>query len=469
MIVLNAFKNLSRNKGRSFLLILVVTLVMTAASVVLLFKGTTREWKESFKDSFGVEAGLQTDWEYAREHTVTVEKVHEDGSVETTSFFEPDPIEVKELEAYADSDLLQKAVLSGNVRFYSKDLKKVDLGENMVVLDGMSPEELCELYGVKSEDELHDYMSAKEIADIGSYRKDTTGMIYGYNDPSQAKEFADGRKKIKEGRFFEAKGEAVIGEELAKLNNIKPGDRIRVASGKRGEDGEYELTIVGIYSDLYAEANGADIWVGFSKNDLIVGYDTFKELEFGGKIPFMDEIRFFVKDPESVPAFEEELRQKGLQECYKLTYDLGAYNAIVEPVEKAEALAQKFGLIVLLAGGCVLIILTVINIRDRKYEIGVLRAIGMPRRKVALSLILEAVIVVLFSAALSVAAGRALMGVVLKLALPGDMTVPSIPAVSAGQVFALLSVAVALAFISGAISTVFVTRYEPMRLFRQAQ
>ena len=114
-IISNALKNLSKNKGRSVLLGLLITVVLSATSLVISFRESAGKWLDSYLGSFGVEVGLATDWEYAQDHYVTEEKVLEDGSVEATSYFEADPISMEELENYADSELVQKAVLSGYI------------------------------------------------------------------------------------------------------------------------------------------------------------------------------------------------------------------------------------------------------------------------------------------------------------------------------------------------------------------
>ena len=54
-------------------------------------------------------------------------------------------------------------------------------------------------------------------------------------------------------------------------------------------------------------------------------------------------------------------------------------------------------IVVLTLGTIILTIINVLNIRDRKYEIGVLRAIGMSKLKVTLQLMCETFIIALFS------------------------------------------------------------------------
>ena len=467
-ILKNAFRNLGRNKGRGILLGLIITAVLASATVVMLLKDAAGEWISGYRDSFGVEVGLGTDWEYAQNHYQTIETVREDGTVETTSFFEADKISMEELEKYADSEHVKKSVFAASVRYTSDSLRKIELGDNMIVLDGMSPEELCDVYGVENEKDLLQFMSENEIKEIYSYKKETLGMIYGYSDPAYIREFIDGKKKLKEGRFYENMGEAVVGDEFAERNGLHIGDRIKVSGGKKGDDVVKELTVVGIFTNLYANANQADIWIGFEKNDILVGYDTFKELGFKGVNPFMEEIKYFVDEPASMEIFENEVRTKGFPECYKLQYDITEYESIVNPVEKASSFAEDFGKIVLLAGACILMILTVINVRDRKYEIGVLRAIGMPRWQVALGLISEILIIVSIATLIGYIVGNLLIKPVIRLAIPGNDALVDSAAVSLSGIAPVFAVALGLALISGIISTVFITRYEPMRIFRQA-
>ena len=467
-VLKNAVMNLGRNKGRCILLGLVITAVLASATVVLLLKDVTEKWTKEYRESFGVEVGITTDWEYAKDHYQTIETVREDGGVETTSFFEADPVSMEELESYANSQYVKKSVLSGSVRYTSDDLKKIELEDNMIILDGMDPEELCEVYGLKDEKELLQYFSERELDQIYSYKKNTVGMIYGYSDPSYIREFKEGKKELKEGRFFENKGEVVIGDELAEKNNLHVGDTIKVVGGKKGDDTVKELTISGIFTNLYAQANQADIWLGFEKNDIIVGYDTFMDLGFNGKNPFMDEIKYFVNNPESMDLFEKEIRGKGLPECYKLQYDITEYESIVNPVENVTTFAENFGKIVLLAGACILIILTLINVRDRKYEIGVLRAIGMPKWQVAEGLLSENLMIVIISTILGYAMGSLLIRPILKLAVPGNESLIGSAVSSLDRIVPVFAVALVLALLTGIISTVFITKYEPMRIFRHA-
>ena len=71
--------------------------------------------------------------------------------------------------------------------------------------------------------------------------------------------------------------------------------------------------------------------------------------------------------------------------------DAESYNRVVKPVESLKSISAAFLAVILLVGCLILILLSMLGVRERKYEIGVLRAMGMPKVKVAFGLICESV------------------------------------------------------------------------------
>ena len=65
------------------------------------------------------------------------------------------------------------------------------------------------------------------------------------------------------------------------------------------------------------------------------------------------------------------------------------------------------GIVVLAVGGVVLVVITLLNVRERKYEIGVLTAIGITKAKVVAQFVIELLIVTMAGIAIGVAGGAA--------------------------------------------------------------
>ena len=53
------------------------------------------------------------------------------------------------------------------------------------------------------------------------------------------------------------------------------------------------------------------------------------------------------------------------------------------PLKNLSTFATYFLIVVLIIGAVILIVLNIFNIRERKYEVGVMTAIGMKKGKVA--------------------------------------------------------------------------------------
>jgi len=95
-------------------------------------------------------------------------------------------------------------------------------------------------------------------------------------------------------------------------------------------------------------------------------------------------------DVESYNSFDAQARALGLADTYTITSsDLTSYQQSLQPLENLSKFATYFLIVVLLIGGIILIVLNIFNIRERKYEIGVLTAIGMKKGKVSLQFITE--------------------------------------------------------------------------------
>ena len=81
-------------------------------------------------------------------------------------------------------------------------------------------------------------------------------------------------------------------------------------------------------------------------------------------------------------AFADEVSSKGLSPYYSVTNNLKEVESATEGVTNVGTFAFTFLIISLIIGGVVLFVINMINIRERKYEIGVLRTIGMSKLKV---------------------------------------------------------------------------------------
>ena len=103
-------------------------------------------------------------------------------------------------------------------------------------------------------------------------------------------------------------------------------------------------------------------------------------------------------DVEAYEAFEDEVRALGLSDSYSVSSsDLTAVENSLTPLKTLGTMAGWFLLVILIIGAVILIVLNIFNVRERKYEIGVLTAMGMKKWKVAAQFICEILIVTMLA------------------------------------------------------------------------
>jgi len=199
---------------------------------------------------------------------------------------------------------------------------------------------------------------------------------------------------------------------------------------------------------------------------------------------------YYLKQPDMLSAFEAEMRSKGLPDDYSARTDESNLERMAGSIESLRNLSLTFLIIVLLLGAVIMILLSVIAIRERKYEIGVLRAMGMKKKKVALGLWTEIIAITCICFVLGMGAGSLLSQPVSDAIMTGQARSSaagstsladrikeasgvtddnsnvdiSLSAVTALEIFAI---SILLASISGIISVSQITRSEPITILMQ--
>ena len=125
------------------------------------------------------------------------------------------------------------------------------------------------------------------------------------------------------------------------------------------------------------------------RNEILCSFEFVNEIA-----DFLDvNAKYFLKSPDMFEDFAKELKAKGLDDVYEPVTDSVSYKKIVEPVENLSSITTLFIIVVLVLGSIILILLNTMSIRERKYEIGVLRAIGMKKAKVAIGIVTESFVI----------------------------------------------------------------------------
>ena len=334
-------------------------------------------------------------------------------------------------------------------------------------------------------------------------------------------DFKEGLRELTEGsRYPENNGECIISQDLLERSELSIGDTITVTSALENmangpENVEYteiswELVIVGTYYDLtdeYPEGMPENAYTN-RRNEIITTFETLTGEMIDGLMGIQVDAKYYLKNPGMLEAFTEEVYAKGLNTIFDVTTDSANYDAVIKPVEGLKGISVTFVIIVLAFGSIILALLASIAIRERKYEIGVLRAMGMKKLKVLAGLWTETLAITAICVVLGLGVGVLVAQPVTNIMLeqqvaaaentnnnalpPGAVVVGSGPAGSGPMtsisgaprssveplknldvslnlltILQIVGIALLLSSLSGVIATRKITKYEPIKILME--
>ncbi|MXQ53510.1 ABC transporter permease [Shimazuella alba] len=369
-ILKNAFRNVLRNGGRNLLIGAIILAVIVTSVIALMISNTASGIIDDYKSRFGSQVQLKPNMDKVR-------KEAQEKSTNGLMRIATPTIPSDQYIAFGESDYLQKSEYTASTGVNNDKITAIaaDKGGG----SGM--------------------MMAGNIG--GSSGNKPTQFMMSLRG-NQFTDFTEGTRKLAQGKMPSKKNEAIVSTDLAEANKIRIGDKLSLQGEvKNSEKGttaatSYEVTVVGTYYDAteeYAEGAMENAYTN-RRNEILTTYETvIQQLK-----PNMDggiriNATYYLKEPGMLDAFAKELYAKGLDEKFDVATDEESYNKIVGPVEGLKGISVTFMIVVLIFGGIIIVLLSSMAIRERKYEIGVLRAMGMKKWKVALGLWSEMLII----------------------------------------------------------------------------
>lgn len=474
-ILKNAFRNVLRNRGRNILIGMIILAVIVTTVIALMINRTTSKIIDDYKSRFGSEVRLEPNMQKIRDEAMANSK---DGRVMMTI----PSISPEQFIEFGESEYLQGSIFTASAGVICEDIVSVDAelggGSGMMMMGGNPDNDAA--------DEPMEFMLKLQ--------------------GNQLSEFEDGSRELASGEMPDALNECIVSSELAELNDIHIGDEFTFTGELRDmEEGifqptSYTLTVVGTYFDVtdeYMEGGMQNAYTN-RRNEILTTYDTVAQEMRSDMNGIKIEATYFLKNPGMLDAFAEEVYSKGLAETFDVTTDEASYNKIVGPVEGLKGIAVTFMIVVLVFGGIIIMLLSSIAIRERKYEIGVLRAMGMKKIKVAFGLWAEMLIIssvcLVLGLGIGSMAAQPLTDVLLtqqieaaqaaqeQQANTGMMMMPSLGSSASTNaeplsniditigyetMLQIIGIALLLASLAGLMSTSRITKYEPIKILME--
>ena len=361
-ILKNAFISITRNKGRNILMGIIILIIACACTVTLAIKNTASDLITSYEEAYDKTATIS----FNRENMMkNFDMGKEDSrSLAKENFENMASYTVDDVTKYADSKYVSSYYYTYSVGLNGNNIDKANM------------------------DNDKDFGNRK-----GNPLKSYDFTLTGYDKLEAMNEFISGTYTMSEvadnAWDIAFDGNYVfINEELANYNDLSLNDKIKLEDD---DDNVYEFEIIGIFKEK--EDNEVSMFSSSANNIITnaqaVSTITSKNEDVEGSI----NPTFIIKSYDDTEKFQEELYGKGLDENFIIQTNEDQVAESLASVSNVNSFATTFLIITLIIGGVVLLVINMINIRERKYEIGVLRTIGISKLKLTLQFVSELLMV----------------------------------------------------------------------------
>ena len=418
-IIKNALRCIARSKGRNALIGIIALVIAVSACLGLSIRQAAESAKESTLEELNITATISYDRNSMMNDMMGGEKEQGNGEKFDRDQFadmmgKASSLTLEEYQKYASAESVQDF-------YYTLTAALNGTDEFLPVTDE------------EESDSDSGFGGGREFP--GGDRGGKGGLsasdfsLIGYSSDHSMTAFIDGTASVLEGgAMFEegtTKKECVISEELAIFNDLSVGDTI-ILTNPSLETETYTLKIVGLYksssnndfsmsmfgksqdpaNQIYMSAAALEIILDASDEASVTVTDENTGRESDSAVTGSISATYLFENTDAYYAFEEEARALGLDDSYTISSpDITAFENSLVPLNTLSTMAGWFLIVILIIGAIILVVLNIFNVRERKYEVGVLTAMGMKKWKVAAQFVCEILVVTMIAVVLGAGIG----------------------------------------------------------------
>ncbi|EHC2905751.1 TPA: ABC transporter permease [Listeria monocytogenes] len=392
-----AWLSMKARKGRSVLQLIIFTVVCVLILSGFTIQSAADKASELAREQLGGTVTLTVDREKQMQTMREEASSSDSSSTESKPQFQSSPIDV------SDANDLAKLNHVASYNYYSS---------TQALASGFDPiESSGDTSSSNDESSTTAETQGPGGGQGGPQMVDADLSISGLLDSATSTDFEAGTSELTSGVAITAadkdKNVAMVEENLAEENDWKVGDSFTVTSS----DGNTKVTlkIVGIYKTT---DSGSDMAQNFSflnpYNKVYVPYTVANTIKGSDYKNTVDSAVYTMDDAANISAFEKEAKKVDSidWDTFKLDANDTLYQQMIGPINSVASFSKNVVYIVSIAGALILGLLVMMQVRDRKYEMGVLLAIGEKRGKLIAQFFVEILIVALVSFGLAAASSH---------------------------------------------------------------
>ncbi|EGP8951652.1 ABC transporter permease [Listeria monocytogenes] len=392
-----AWLSMKARKGRSVLQLIIFTVVCVLILSGFTIQSAADKASELAREQLGGTVTLTVDREKQMQTMREEASSSDSSSTESKPQFQSSPIDV------SDANDLAKLNHVASYNYYSS---------TQALASGFDPiESSGDTSSSNDESSTTTETQGPGGGQGGPQMVDADLSISGLLDSATSTDFEAGTSELTSGVAITSadkdKNVAMVEENLAEENDWKVGDSFTVTSS----DGNTKVTlkIVGIYKTT---DSGSDMAQNFSflnpYNKVYVPYTVANTIKGSDYKNTVDSAVYTMDDAANISAFEKEAKKVDSidWDTFKLDANDTLYQQMIGPINSVASFSKNVVYIVSIAGALILGLLVMMQVRDRKYEMGVLLAIGEKRGKLIAQFFVGILIVALVSFGLAAASSH---------------------------------------------------------------
>ena len=426
-IIKNALKCIGRSKGRNILIGVIVFVIALSSCIGLSIRQAAESAKEETLKNLKITATISFD---------RSSMMKEFGSNGSSGGFDREQFKEKmeNMSSLTLEDYQKYAAADSVEDFYYTLTTSVNGTDDFSSVTTETEDENS--YSSSQNSNVPSYSAGMGNKGMGGFGKGGIGggmqgdfTLTGYSNETAMTEITNGTISINQGTVFTESTEnleCIISDELAEFNSLSVGDKEKI-SNPNDEDETYTLKIVGIFTNsssnetgtgfmsmtasdpankIYLSYNALSKILAASEKNATTETDEETDKTYSTKLNGQLNGTYVFADVDSYEKFVTDVENMGLDDSYTVTsQDIEAYENSMTPLNTLSKLAGYFLIVILCIGAVILIVLNIFSVRERKYEIGVLTAMGMKKGRVALQFITEIFVITIIAVVIGAGVG----------------------------------------------------------------
>jgi putative ABC transport system permease protein len=185
---------------------------------------------------------------------------------------------------------------------------------------------------------------------------------------------------IKDGTYFdeESTDSVMVSYEFAELNSLSVGDTIKLKNIYTEK--KISLKIIGIYDSSEERADANTIYMNTETAAKFLSSDDYNSGNYD-----VENVNFYMTNSDNAEEFVNKINEEFTELAennLKVVVDTSEYDSISSSVESVGSFANTILIIVIVAAIIIITLIVTINVKDRRYEIGVLMSLGANKKNV---------------------------------------------------------------------------------------